>query len=135
MRGFNKFRNIKINNATFGKFDSTLEYNTFLYLLALQQHGKISELKRQVAIDLTPLKQKHKVKYVCDFLYKDKERGLIIADAKGMLRPEYRVKREWLLYQYKGFVFIEFYKEQIKEYRPSGDLDLKESIFEKIKYK
>ena len=135
MRGFNKFRNIKINNATFGKFDSTLEYNTFLYLLALQQHGKISELKRQVAIDLTPLKQKHKVKYVCDFLYKDKERGLIIADAKGMLRPEYRVKREWLLYQFKGFVFIEFYKGRIKEYEPSGDLDLKESILDKINYK
>ena len=124
MRGFNKFRNIKINNATFGKFDSVLEYNTFLYLLALEQHGKISELKRQVAIDLTPLKQKHKVKYVCDFMYKDKERGLIIADAKGMLRPESRVKREWLLYQFKGFVFIEFYKEQIKEYLPSGSIDI-----------
>lgn len=124
MRGFSKFRNIKINNATFGKFDSKFEYNTFLYLLALQQHGKISELKRQVAIDLTPLKQKHKVKYVCDFIYKDKERGLIIADAKGMLRPEYRVKREWLLYQFKGFVFIEFYKEQIKEYLPSGSIEI-----------
>lgn len=124
MRGFNKFRNIKINNATFGKFDSTLEYNTFLCLLALQQHGKISDLKRQVAIDLTPLKQKHKVKYVCDFIYKDKERGLIIADAKGMLRPEYRVKREWLLYQFKGFVFIEFYKEQTKEYLPSGSIEI-----------
>lgn len=124
MRGFNKFRNIKINNATFGKFDSTLEYNTFLCLLALQQHGIISELKRQVAIDLTPLKQKHKVKYVCDFMYKDKERGLIIADAKGMLRPEYRVKREWLLYQFKGFVFIEFYKERIKEYLPSGSIEI-----------
>lgn len=128
----NKYRNLKINHATYGKFDSKLEYETFLYLLALQQNKKISNLKRQVAIDLTPKKDKHKVKYVCDFTYIDKERGLIIADSKGIQTPEYRVKREWLLYQYKGFVFVEFYKGRIKEYESFGNLDLKESILEKI---
>ena len=112
----------------YGKFDSKLEYETFLYLLALQQNKKISNLARQVAIDLTPKKDKHKVKYVCDFTYIDKERGLIIADSKGMLTPEYKVKREWLLHQYKGFVFVEFYKDFAKEYEPIGDIEI---IFKK----
>ena len=112
----------------YGKFDSKLEYETFLYLLALQQNKKISNLARQVAIDLTPKKDKHKVKYVCDFTYIDKERGLIIADSKGMLTPEYKVKREWLLYQYRGFVFVEFYKDFVKEYEPIGDIEI---IFKK----
>lgn len=128
MRRYNKFGNRKINNAVYGKFDSKLEYETFLYLLALQQNGKISNLARQVAIDLTPKKEKNKVKYVCDFTYTDKERGLIIADSKGMLTPEYRVKREWLLHQYKGFVFVEFYKDFTKKYEPIGDIEI---IFKK----
>lgn len=124
MRSYNKFRNRKIETQGFGKFDSKLEYETFLYLLALQQNKRISNIQRQVAIDLTPKKEKFKVKYICDFAYIDKERGLIIADAKGMLTPEYRIKREWLLYQYKGFVFVEFYKDHIKEYAPFGDLEI-----------
>ena len=128
----NKYRNLKINHATFGKFDSKLEYETFLFLLSEEQKRRISNLKRQVAIDLTPNKNKFKVKYICDFAYIEEERGLIIADSKGIQTPEYRVKREWLLYQYRGFVFLEFYKGRIKEYEPSGDLDLKESILEKI---
>lgn len=128
MRRYNKFGNRKITNAVYGKFDSKLEYETFLYLLALQQNKKISNLERQVAIDLTPKKDKHKVKYVCDFTYIDKERGLIIADSKGMLTPEYKVKREWLLHQYKGFVFVEFYKDFVKEYEPIGDIEI---IFKK----
>ena len=132
MRSKNKYRNLKINHAAFGKFDSKLEYETFLFLLSEEQKRRISNLKRQVAIDLTPKKNKFKVKYICDFAYIEKERGLIISDSKGMLTPEYRVKREWLLYQYRGFVFLEFYKGRIKEYEPSGDLDLKESILEKI---
>lgn len=128
MRRYNKFGNRKITNAVYGKFDSKLEYETFLYLLALQQNKKISNLERQVAIDLTPKKDKYKVKYVCDFTYIDKERGLIIADSKGMLTPEYKVKREWLLHQYKGFVFVEFYKDFVKEYEPIGDIEI---IFKK----
>ena len=127
----NKYKNVKINHAVFGKFDSKLEYETFLFLLSEQQKRQISNLKRQVAIDLTPKKNKFKVKYICDFIYIEKERGLIIADSKGIQTPEYRVKREWLLYQYRGFVFIEFYKGRIKEYEPLGDLDLKECILDK----
>lgn len=127
----NKYRNLKINHATFGKFDSKLEYETFLFLLSEEQKRRISNLKRQVAIDLTPKKNKFKVKYICDFIYIEKERGLIIADSKGIQTPEYRVKREWLLHQYRGFVFVEFYKGHVKEYEPLGDLDLKESILEK----
>lgn len=128
----NKYKNLKINHATFGKFDSKLEYETFLFLLSEEQKRRISNLKRQVAIDLTPKKNKFKVKYICDFAYIEKERGLIIADSKGIQTPEYRVKREWLLYQYGGFVFVEFYKGRIKEYEPLGDLDLKECILGKI---
>ena len=65
---------------------------------------------------------------MCDFTYIDKERGLIIADSKGMLTPEYKVKREWLLHQYNGFVFVEFYKDFVKEYEPIGDIEI---IFKK----
>lgn len=127
----NKYKNVKINHAVFGKFDSRLEYETFLFLLSEEQKRRISNLKRQVVIDLTPKKNKFKVKYICDFAYMEKERGLIIADSKGIQTPEYRVKREWLLYQYMGFIFVEFYKGRIKEYEPLGDLDLKECILDK----
>lgn len=123
-RFYNKYRNKKIENKTFGKFDSKHEYNTFLYLLALQQNGDISELKRQVAIDLTPNKPTHKVRYIADFTYKDKENGLIIADAKGIPTAEYRIKREWLLNEYKGFRFIEYYKDFVKEFEAIGYKDI-----------
>lgn len=123
-RSYNKYRNKNITNKTFGKFDSKHEYNTFLYLLALQQKGDISELKRQVAIDLTPKKPKNKVRYIADFTYIDKEGRLVIADAKGLPTAEYRIKREWLLNEYKGFKFIEYYKEFVREFEAIGDKDL-----------
>lgn len=121
LKNYNKYRNIKIKNAL-GIFDSKLEYNAFLFLKNLEKKGFIKDLKRQVGIILTPNKEKYKIKYVADFTYFDtKTNMLTIADSKGIQTKEYKIKREWLLHWFNGFIFVEFYKDKTKHYIPYGN--------------
>lgn len=99
-------------------FDSRKEARRYNELVLLQRAGEISDLKRQVEIELIPnqytieerysesgkrLKDKiilleRKVCYVADFVYKDKDGMEIVEDTKGVRTPDYILKRKMLLF-------------------------------------
>lgn len=99
-------------------FDSRKEARRYNELVLLQRAGEISDLKRQVEIELIPnqyiieerysksgkrLKDKmilleRKVCYVADFVYKDKDGMEIVEDTKGIKTPDYILKRKMLLF-------------------------------------
>ena len=92
-------KKIKWNGET---FDSKREFNRYQELLLLQRAGKISDLERQVRINLMPpQKDEHgkvierAVTYIADFVYFDTEQNkTIVEDAKGVRTPEYILKRK-----------------------------------------
>lgn len=99
-------------------FDSRKEARRYNELMMLQRAGEISDLKRQVEIELIPnqyateerysksgkrLKDKmilleRKVCYVADFVYTDKDGREIVEDTKGIKTPDYILKRKMLLF-------------------------------------
>ncbi len=93
-------------------FDSKREARRYKELLALEDDGKITELKLQVPFVLVP-KQELKepiaskgktrkselaVKYVADFTYLNNKGELIVEDTKGVKTAEYIIKRKLMLY-------------------------------------
>ena len=88
------------------KFASRREAKRWGELQLLQRAGEITDLRRQVKIELTgrdgPILTPtgRKAKYVADFVYVDRRNGLeIIEDAKGFKTPEYSLKRAVLAAQ------------------------------------
>lgn len=82
------------------KFDSKKEAARWMDLQLLERAGEISDLKRQVKVELMgqhrPLYTRtgRKMKYVADFTYIDKSSEvLVIEDVKGFKTREYEVKR------------------------------------------
>lgn len=112
-----KYRNKKVKIGDM-VFDSRKEARRYNELMMLQRAGEISDLKRQVEIELIPnqytveerysksgkrLKDKmvlleRKVCYVADFVYTDKEGREIVEDTKGIKTPDYILKRKMLLF-------------------------------------
>ena len=96
-------KKIKWNGET---FDSKREFNRYQELLLLQRAGKISDLERQVRINLMPPQKDERgkvieraVTYIADFVYFDTEQNkTIVEDAKGVRTPEYILKRKMALY-------------------------------------
>ena len=99
-------------------FDSRKEYRRFCELLLLQKAGAITELKRQVEYKLIPAQREpdtvgvrggvkkgrvieQAVKYVADFVYKDKDGKLVVEDTKGFKTKDYIIKRKLMLYIHK----------------------------------
>lgn len=99
-----------------GIFDSKKEYKRWLALKKMQQAGEISDLQRQVSIELIPAIREpdiigprggrkpgklieRKSYYVADFVYT--QNGVkIVEDSKGVRTKDYVLKRKILLWRY-----------------------------------
>jgi hypothetical protein len=93
-----KFHNIKTMVDGI-PFDSRAEARRWKNLVALEQMGSISNLRRQVKFELIPsvriLGSKRAtpaLRYVADFVYEQGGRT-IVEDVKGLLTPVYKIKR------------------------------------------
>lgn len=90
-----------------GKFDSIKELNRWRELQQMQSRGEISDLRRQVKIELIPTQRdpetgrvlERACHYVADATYTDeKTKRWVVEDAKGFRTPEYKLKRKMALY-------------------------------------
>jgi len=75
---------------------SEAEATRYEQLIELQQAGDIIELKCQVAFPIQ-VKGIHIANYLADFRYckvKNGKRTILIEDVKGMLTPEYKLKKK-----------------------------------------
>ena len=89
-------------------FDSIKEANRYSELVLAQRSGEISELKFQVPFTLIPSQKDEKgkiierpVKYISDFVYKDKNGTVVVEDAKGKRTADYIIKRKLMLFIHK----------------------------------
>lgn len=79
-------------------FDSKKEATRYNELRLMQEAGIITELRRQVPFVLIPTQYttvldkfgrkkrkvaERKVEYIADFVYRDRDRGLVVEDVKG----------------------------------------------------
>jgi hypothetical protein len=100
-RGDSKYRNQVIETAD-GRFDSKAEYKYWCYLKQLEKAKQVGNIRRQVVYELAPSvivarRKRPALRYVADFVYFDVEKKEeIIADVKGAVTPEYRIKRHLL---------------------------------------
>lgn len=122
-RGSSKYHaeKVTVNGIT---FDSKKEARRYLELTALEQSGKIHDLRRQVKYLLIPEQREscaeryksgpkkgqfkpgrvleRECAYYADFDYYNTEDGThVVEDVKGMRTKEYRLKRKLLLYTYQ----------------------------------
>ena len=106
MKKTSKYKNTKIDTK-YGKFDSKREYSIWLRLLREDELGNISELKRQFPFELiSASKYGRSIKYIADFVYIDKKTNeLIVADCKGFITAEFKLKAR---------LFAEKYNTEIK---------------------
>ena len=110
IKPYNKYKNKKINTPD-GVFDSKFEYEEWCRLKLLEKAGVISNLKRQVPIQLLPNQNTSEgcvrgVKYIADFVWEENGRTMV-SDSKGVETDEYKIKKKLLLYRYPDLVFIE----------------------------
>lgn len=111
---------ITVNGIT---FDSKKEARRWLELTALEQAGKIHDLRRQVKYLLIPEQRERcteiyksgpkkgqfkpgrvlerECAYYADFDYYTEDGTHVVEDVKGMRTKEYRLKRKMLLYKYQ----------------------------------
>lgn len=87
------------------KFPSKKEARRYNQLKIMEKAGEIHSLQLQVAFELQPKftdiysgKTIRAVKYVADFVYKDKEGNIHIEDAKGFKTDVYELKKKMMLY-------------------------------------
>ncbi|KWH52681.1 hypothetical protein WM00_19490 [Burkholderia cepacia] len=78
-------------------FDSRRERDRWIQLCRERDAGAISDLERQVVYVLAdPVvingRTKPALRYVADFVY-EREGKTVIEDVKGVITPEYRIKR------------------------------------------
>ena len=86
------------------KYRSHRERDRHQDLLLLQRAGKITGLLREVPFELAPKikldgerRTRPAVRYFADFVYSDVTTGkIVVADAKGMSTPIYRLKKHFL---------------------------------------
>lgn len=86
------------------RYASKSEEKRHRQLLLLQQSGEISDLNMQVSFELVPSvrfegssRAKPAMRYVADFVYLDKSGKRVIEDVKGVLTPEFQLKRHLML--------------------------------------
>lgn len=118
----NKYGNKKVEYMG-QTFDSKKELNRYLELSMLEKGGIISNLKTQVEFILIPnqyepvekilksgkvkIEQKlieHKLSYIADFTYLDKQGNLVVEDVKSDITrkmEKYIIKRKLMLYLHK----------------------------------
>lgn len=91
-----KYRNTVVRDENGKKlFDSKQEAQRWHELLLMSAHGLIQDLDKQVRF---PLEWNGVLicTYVADFVYTEKGQR-VVEDAKGMLTPEYRLKKKMML--------------------------------------
>ena len=94
-----KYGNKKSVAADGTEFDSRAEHRRWAHLCQLQAMDLISDLRCQVAYELVQSvkflganRAKPAIRYVADFVYMEK--GVeVIEDVKGVLTPEFKLKR------------------------------------------
>lgn len=99
VRGHQKYRN-RVTDTPDGRFDSEAEYRHWCHLKIRQQLGEITDLKRQVVFELAPAveiggRKRPPLRYVADMVYQEGGET-VVADVKGAVTPEYRIKRHLL---------------------------------------
>ena len=105
-------RKIEYNGV---KFDSQFELKCWIYLEELVNEGKINNLQRQVKFELIPANSIYRaVNYVADFTFYTSDNKYIVADAKGLVLPEFRIKQK---------IFFDKYKKQIYVFKKLSDID------------
>ena len=102
---YSKYRNKKTYVGD-KKFDSLHEANRYKELKMLLMAGEISDLQLQVPYELMPSfkldgETYRGIKYVADFVYKDKYGNTVVEDAKGMRTDVYKMKRKLMAYVHK----------------------------------
>lgn len=96
------------------KFDSQFELKCWIYLEELASEGKINDLNRQVKFEIIPANSVYRaVNYVADFTFYAGDK-YIVADAKGLVLPEFRIKQK---------IFYDKYKNQIYVFNKLSDID------------
>lgn len=91
-------------------FHSKLEANRWRELKLMQKAGEITELSRQVEFELTAMPRRQEIakvhgfvvvgRYRADFTYFDKERRLVVEDAKGVRTALYSWKKKHFEIEY-----------------------------------
>lgn len=84
-------------------FDSKHEAARYQELKILLRAGEITDLRLQVPFELMPATRLNgetfrSIKYVADFVYKDKTGLEIVEDAKGMKTDVYKMKKKLMAY-------------------------------------
>lgn len=97
-----KYHNKKVTLPDGQVFDSRAEHRHWLYLQALQRAGEISDLQCQVPFVLAPAvklggRTKPALRYVADFVYRDKAGAQVVADVKGASTDVWRIKRHLMM--------------------------------------
>lgn len=96
------------------KFDSAFELKCWQYLEQLVEEDKITNLNRQVKFELLPANCMYRaLNYVADFTFYVGN-DYIVADAKGMVLPEFRIKQK---------IFFDKYKYPINIFKKLSDID------------
>ena len=102
LMGFSKYRNKKtvVDGIT---FDSKKEAGRYIELQMLLRAGEISDLQLQVPFELMPTiklngETYRSIKYVADFVYRDKAGNTVVEDAKGMRTDVYKMKKKLMAY-------------------------------------
>lgn len=98
-RRHQKYRN-RVTETPDGLFDSEAEYRHWCHLKIRQRIGEISDLRRQVVFELAPAVEiegrlRPPLRYVADMTYLEGGET-VVADVKGAITPEYRIKRHLL---------------------------------------
>lgn len=95
-----KYRNQRIVDADGATFDSKAEYKFWCHLLMRQKAKEIADLERQVVYVLAPAvtiagRRRPPLRYVADMRWREGGKGgtVVVADVKGAVTPEYRIKR------------------------------------------
>ena len=94
-------------------FDSAFELKCWQYLEQLAKEDKITNLQRQVRFELLPANSLYRaLNYVADFTFNVNDR-YIVADAKGLVLPEFKIKQK---------IFFDKYKNQIYVFKKISDI-------------
>ena len=88
------------------KFDSAFELECWQYLEKLVKEDKITNLQRQIKFELLPANSLYRaLNYVADFTFNVNDR-YIVADAKGLVLPEFKIKQKIFFNKYKNQIYI-----------------------------
>ena len=96
------------------KFDSAFELKCWQYLEQLVKEDKITNLNRQIKFELLPANSVYRaLNYIADFTFNVGDK-YIVADAKGLVLPEFRLKQK---------IFFNRYKIEIYVFKKLSDID------------